>query len=153
MDPMTRSSSRAVVLACTVALLTGCGSGDGSPDASATSRSVAPTPTATPSATPTPTPTLDVPPTASPTASPSIVVPPADRARPTTMTGAVTGVADGCILFKDTADGQRWVLVGPLADELVPGRSYAVEGVALDAMDPSCPQGMPFQVGSLSPQG
>lgn len=72
------------------------------------------------------------------------------RARPVTMAGQVTGTDDGCIVFKDSRDGHRWVLIGATAG-LLPGTAYVLRGVAMDSMDPSCSQGLPFLVEEAVP--
>lgn len=72
-------------------------------------------------------------------------MPPSGRARPTTMNGRVTSTEGGCTVFKNDRDATVWVLVGETG-ALRAGTAYRVEGVAMDAMDPACPQGLPFQV-------
>lgn len=71
-------------------------------------------------------------------------MPPSGRARPTTMSGLVTSTDAGCTVFASER-GTRWVLVGETST-LRAGTAYELEGVALDAMDPHCPQGLPFLV-------
>ena len=34
------------------------------------------------------------------------------RARPTVMSGRVTSIKDGCIVFKNDRDAHQWVLIG-----------------------------------------
>ena len=67
------------------------------------------------------------------------------RARPTVMSGRVTSTDGGCVVFKNDRDAHRWVLVGG-PKSLTAGTAYVIQGVAMDAMDPACPQGLPFQV-------
>lgn len=77
-------------------------------------------------------------------------MPESGRARPTTMTGTVTGIKDGCTVFKDDRSGHQWVLIGE-AKGLASGTAYTVSGVAMDAMDPNCSQGLPFHVTEATP--
>jgi len=68
------------------------------------------------------------------------------------MTGTLEGRVDGCTVFLSDDGGTRWVLVGDPAVGLEEGTAYAVSGVALDAMAPQCPQGLPFHVTSIEPR-
>lgn len=127
-----RTIGYAVSALCAVALLSACGSQD--PE-------VEP-PIATPS------PTVSSP-AVSPSGSASATMPPSGRARPTTMTGRVTSVDNGCIVFKNERDARHWVLIGETKG-LAAGTAYAIEGVAMDSMDANCSDGLPFQVTKAS---
>lgn len=72
-------------------------------------------------------------------------MPPNGRARPTVMSGRVTSVKDGCIVFKTDQDARRWVLVGE-TKRLTAGTAYVIQGVAMDSMDPNCSDALPFHV-------
>jgi hypothetical protein len=61
------------------------------------------------------------------------------------MTGRVTSIEGGCVVFKSDRDARQWVLVGETR-ALVAGTAYVVDGVAMDSMDPGCPQALPFHV-------
>jgi hypothetical protein len=65
------------------------------------------------------------------------------------MTGQVTSIADGCTVFKSDRDATQWVLIGETGT-LRARTAYVVEGVAMDAMDPGCPQGLPFLVSKVT---
>lgn len=66
------------------------------------------------------------------------------------MSGKVTSIDGGCVVFKNDRDAHRWVLIGETKN-LTAGTAYEIQGVAMDSMDPSCPQGLPFQVNDASP--
>lgn len=66
------------------------------------------------------------------------------------MSGRVTSTDNGCVVFKNDRDDHRWVLIGG-PRSLTAGTAYVIQGVAMDAMDPACPQGLPFQVTDVSP--
>ncbi|WP_404386675.1 hypothetical protein LL946_08900 [Knoellia locipacati] len=112
-------------------LLSACGSvgGDGGDGGSSVSPSSMPSPSPSDSADPGGT-------------TPSM--PPSGRARPTTMGGRVTSTG-ACTVFENDRDATRWVLIGEV-DGLRAGTAYRVEGVAMDAVNPDCPQGLPFLV-------
>ncbi|GAA4117408.1 hypothetical protein GCM10022415_15280 [Knoellia locipacati] len=57
----------------------------------------------------------------------------------------MTSTDNGCTVFKNDRGATQWVLIGETGT-LRAGTAYIVEGVAMDAMDPACPQGLPFQV-------
>jgi hypothetical protein len=67
------------------------------------------------------------------------------RAVPTVLSGRVTSTDNGCVVFKNDRDAHRWVLIGG-PESLTAGTAYVIQGVAMDVMDPACPQGLPFQV-------
>jgi hypothetical protein len=67
------------------------------------------------------------------------------RARPTVMSGRVTSVKGGCIVFKNDRDAGRWVLIGETKG-LTAGTAYVIQGVAMDSMDANCSDALPFQV-------
>ena len=66
------------------------------------------------------------------------------------MSGRVTSTDGGCVVFKNDRDAHRWVLIGG-PQSLTAGTAYVIQGVAMDAMDPACPQGLPFQVSEATP--
>ncbi len=68
------------------------------------------------------------------------------------MSGKVTSTDGGCIVFKNDRDAHRWVLIGETKN-LTAGTAYVLQGVAMDSMDPSCAQGLPFHVSDTSPAG
>lgn len=72
-------------------------------------------------------------------------MPPSGRARPVVLAGRVTSTDGRCTVFKSDRDGHRWVLVGG-TERLEAGKAYRLQGVAMDTMDPACPQGLPFHV-------
>ncbi|WP_156971403.1 hypothetical protein [Knoellia sinensis] len=124
----------AVSALAAVAVLSSCGSGAGQP-AEAThtwSQSAAPSATST----------------ESPSSPAGGTMPSDGRARPTTMTGRVTSSDGGCTVFKDS-EAHQWVLVGETKG-IASGTAYTIEGVAMDAMDPACPQGLPFVVSAAT---
>lgn len=126
----------AVTAACVLGLLGACGSGAGGDGGSVG-------PSSMPSSSPSPSS-----PSSSPSGGPGSTtpsMPPSGRARPTTMNGRVTSAGGGCTVFKNDRDATVWVLVGETG-ALRAGTAYRVEGVAMDAMDPACPQGLPFLV-------
>lgn len=127
-----RTSAYAVGALCALTLLTACGSegSDGDPGMGSSSM---------PSSTGDPTPS------GSPSSSGSPAMPPSGRARPTTMTGRVTSIDGGCVVFKTDRDARQWVLIGETRG-IVAGTAYVVDGVAMDSMDPRCPQALPFHV-------
>ena len=129
-----RTIPYAVTAACVLGLLTACGSGAGGDG-----RSVGPSSMPTTSSSPSPSQSAGGPGSTTPS------MPPSGRARPTTMNGRVTSTEGGCIVFKDDRSATTWVLVGETGT-LRAGTAYRVEGVAMDAVDPACPQGLPFQV-------
>ena len=49
------------------------------------------------------------------------------------------------MVFKDGRSARQWVLIGETSG-LVAGTAYVVDGVSMDAMDPACPQALPFHV-------
>ena len=55
-------------------------------------------------------------------------------------------------MFKNDRDAHRWVLIGEIKN-LAAGTAYVLHGVAMDAMQPGCAQGLPFQVTDASPTG
>ena len=115
-----------------LALLTACGAVDqptSTPGASTMPSSSPPSPSASPS----------------PSGDEAPATTPSGRARPTSMTGRVTSTAAGCMVFKDDRGAKQWVLVGETGG-LTAGTAYVVQGVAMDAMDPRCPQALPFWV-------
>lgn len=61
------------------------------------------------------------------------------------MTGRVTTIEGGCVVFKNDRDARQWVLVGETRD-IVADTAYVIDGVAMDSMDPRCPQALPFHV-------
>jgi len=61
------------------------------------------------------------------------------------MTGQVTSTEGGCVVFKSDRGARQWVLIGE-TEGLVAGTAYVVDGVAMDSMDPRCPQALPFHV-------
>ncbi|WP_035949480.1 hypothetical protein [Knoellia flava] len=126
----------AVTAACVVGLLTACGSGAGGDGGSVG-------PSSMPPSSPSSSPSSSQSPGGPGSTTPSM--PPSGRARPTTMSGRVTSTAGGCTVFKNDRDATVWVLIGETGT-LRAGTAYRVEGVAMDAMDPACPQGLPFQV-------
>lgn len=67
------------------------------------------------------------------------------RARPTVMSGRVTSIKDGCIVFKNDRDAHRWVLIGE-TKSLIGGTAYVIQGVAMDSLDPTCSDALPFHV-------
>ena len=77
-------------------------------------------------------------------------MPPIGRARPAVLSGRVTSTDNGCVVFKNDRDAHRWVLIGGPGN-LTAGTAYVIQGVAMDAMDPACPQGLPFQVTEATP--
>lgn len=132
--PSPRPKTRyAVGSLLALVLLSACGSDDGSGDGAGSSVS--------PSSMPTSTPSSSAP---GPAGGTTPSVPPSGRARPTTMNGRVTSTG-ACTVFKNDRDATRWVLIGEV-DGLRAGTAYRVEGVAMDAMNPDCPQGLPFLV-------
>lgn len=132
--PHRQTISYAVSALCAVTLLSGCGgTGDGGSDVGPSSMPSSSSPSSSPSSDP------------SGPAGTSPSMPPSGRARPTTMTGRVTSVDGGCTVFKSDRGATTWVLIGETGT-LREGTAYVVEGVAMDAMDPACPQGLPFQV-------
>lgn len=131
-----RTSAYAVGALCAAALLTACGSQGSDGDAGVGSSSM-------PSSTSAPTPSAS--PSSTPSGSGSPAMPPSGRARPTTMTGRVTSTEGGCVVFKSDRDARQWVLIGE-TEGLVAGTAYVVDGVAMDSMDPRCPQALPFHV-------
>ena len=133
-----RTSAYAVSALCAVALLGGCGS-ERSDAGSGVGSSSMPSSSGTPSS-----------PSGSPSGSSTPAMPPSGRARPTTMTGQVTSTEGGCVVFKSDRDARQWVLVGK-TDGLLAGTAYVVDGVAMDAMDPRCPQALPFHVTKAEP--
>lgn len=72
------------------------------------------------------------------------------RARPVTMAGRVSSTDAGCVVFTNNRDGHRWVLVGE-TKALDAGTAYVLQGVAMDSVDPRCPQGLPFHVNESVP--
>ena len=149
--PHRQTISYAVSALCALTLLSACGSaGDGAAEGSpsgSTSASASPpigcVNPSDPQQPCTPTPSATGPGSTSPS------MPPSGRARPTTMTGRVTSTDNGCAVFKSDRDATQWVLIGETST-LRAGTAYVVEGVAMDAMDPACPQGLPFQVTKVS---
>lgn len=119
--PPRTTTAYAGSILCALTLLSGCGS-EGGDDAA---------PSVRPSSM-----------SSSPT-GPSM--PPSGRARPTTMSGQVTSTEGGCIVFKDDRTARTWVLVGETSG-LRARTAYVLEGVAMDAMDAACPQGLPYHV-------
>jgi len=65
------------------------------------------------------------------------------------MTGRVTSVSDGCIVFKNERDARQWVLIGETKG-LTAGTAYVIQGVAMDTMDPNCSNALPFHVSDAS---
>jgi len=128
----------AVTAACVLGLLSACGSGAGGDGGSVGPSSMPSSSSSSPSG-------------SSPSQSPggpgstTPSMPPSGRARPTTMNGRVTSTTGGCTVFKNDRDATVWVLVGETGT-LRAGTAYRIEGVAMDAMDPACPQGLPFHV-------
>ena len=49
------------------------------------------------------------------------------------------------MVFKSDRDARQWVLIGETRG-IVAGTAYVVDGVAMDSMDPRCPQALPFHV-------
>lgn len=131
-----RTSAYAVGALCAATLLTACGSEGSDTGAGVGSSSMA-------SSTSAPTPSGSASGSASSSGSP--VMPPSGRARPTTMTGQVTSTEGGCVVFKSDRGARLWVLIGE-TEGLSAGTAYVVDGVAMDAMDPRCPQALPFHV-------
>ena len=124
-----RTISYAVSALCALALLSACGgAGDAGSDVGPSTM-----PSSSQSAQP------------SGPAGTSPSMPPSGRARPTTMSGEVTSIEGGCVVFRADRDAKAWVLVGETRG-IVAGTAYVVDGVAMDAMDPRCPQGLPFHV-------
>ena len=126
------TSAYAVLALCAATLLTACGSQGSDGDAGVGGSSMPSSPS-TPST------------SSSPSGSGSPAMPPSGRARPTTMRGQVTSTAGGCVVFKADRAARLWVLVGETRG-LVAGTAYEVDGVAMDTMDPGCPQALPFHV-------
>lgn len=131
-----RTSAYAVSALCALTLLGACGSEKSEPGAGMGSSSMSPS-TGVPSSSSTPSGT--------PSASGSPAMPPSGRARPTSMSGQVSSTEGGCVVFTSDRDSRRWVLVGE-TEGLRAGTAYVVDGVAMDAMDPRCPQALPFHV-------
>ena len=131
--PHRQTTSYAVSALCALTLLSACGgTADGGSDVGSSSM---------------PSPSLSSSPSSDPSspAGTSPSMPPSGRARPTTMTGRVTSTDGGCTVFKSDRGATQWVLIGETGT-LRAGTAYVVEGVAMDAMDPACPQGLPFHV-------
>lgn len=61
------------------------------------------------------------------------------------MSGRVTSIKDGCIVFKNEGDARQWVLIGETKG-LTAGTAYVVQGVAMDSMDVNCTTALPFHV-------
>lgn len=144
--PHRQTTPYAVGALCALTLLSACGSaGDGATGASPSGSTSA---TASPSigcVSPTdPQQPCTLGPSGSGAGSTSPSMPPSGRARPTTMSGLVTSTDAGCTVFASDR-GTRWVLIGETGT-LRAGTAYVLEGVAMDAMDPRCPQGLPFLV-------
>ncbi|WP_353952162.1 hypothetical protein V6K52_01580 [Knoellia sp. S7-12] len=131
-----RTTGYAVSALCAAALLSACGSAD--PPVGDNRASVSPSATS---------PSSSVTPSASPTTSgsASTSMPPSGRARPTVMSGRVTSIKDGCIVFKNDRDARQWVLVGETKG-LAAGTAYVIQGVAMDTMEPNCSDALPFHV-------
>ncbi|MEO7269584.1 MAG: hypothetical protein ABIW49_10315 [Knoellia sp.] len=117
----------AVSALCAVALLSACGSGESAGSGATQS------PTATTSSSP------------SASGSPTMSMPSSGRARPVVLSGRVTSIKDGCIVFKNEQDAHRWVLIGETKN-LTAGTAYVIQGVAMDSMDANCSDALPFQV-------
>lgn len=145
--PHRQTISYAVSALCALTLLSACGgAGSGSAQESPSgstsatgSPSIGCVKPSDPQQPCTPTPSASGPGSTSPS------MPPSGRARPTTMTGRVTSTGGGCTVFKSDTRAAQWVLIGETTG-LRAGTAYTLEGVAMDAMDPSCPQGLPFHV-------
>ncbi|WP_156969757.1 hypothetical protein [Knoellia subterranea] len=129
-----RVSGYAACALAAATLLSGCGSGGGQTPQETSTWSTSTAPPETPSTTPT-----------SPAGGTTPSMPSSGRARPVVMSGRVTEVREGCIVFKNDRDATRWVLIGE-TDGLRAKTAYVIQGVAMDAMDPNCSEGLPFQV-------
>jgi hypothetical protein len=88
-----------------------------------------------------PTPSVPSTPAASPSANKTF--PPEIGETPQTVTGTVSAVKDGCVLFTPGDMAKTWVLVGDTA-ALKAGDQIEVSGRLSDVMDPNCPQGLRF---------
>ncbi|MFC7490317.1 MULTISPECIES: hypothetical protein [unclassified Knoellia] len=131
----------AVSALCAVALLSACGSEEPRVRDDRGTASPSATTSTTPSASPTPTP--------SSSGTSGATMPPSGRARPTVMSGRVTSIEDGCIVFKNEQNGRLWVLIGETKG-LTAGTAYVIQGAAMDSMDPNCSEALPYYVRDAS---
>ncbi|WP_156996780.1 hypothetical protein [Knoellia aerolata] len=134
------TSAYAVGALCAAALLTACGS-----EGSGGGADVGPSRMPSSSSTPTPSGSPSGSGSSSGSGSGSTAMPPSGRARPTSMTGRVTSIEGGCVVFTSDRDAHQWVLVGETRG-LLAGTAYEIDGVAIDTLDPRCPQALPFHV-------
>lgn len=90
--------------------------------------------------------TSDTPPPS--TTTPSTAV----RATPIEVTGTVSAVKDGCLLFTPGDMAESWVLIGQTR-ALKPGDRVRLTGVRIDTEQQGCPMGLPFDVRSVERVG
>lgn len=148
-----RMASAAAGALLALGCLAGCGSGDADPADSAAGASLtgpAGVPTAQTASPLQPTANESI---SSDTPPPSTTTPsPGARATPIEVTGTVSAVKDGCLLFTPGDMAESWVLIGKTKG-LKPGDRVRLGGVRIDTEQEGCPMGLPFDVSSVERVG